>query len=233
MTSDQDLDGRLETFLASGPDRLPDASFDAVRDHIDHTRQRAVIGPWRVTVDMNKLVTYGLGAAAVIAVLFIGVQLLGPPAQVGAGAAPSAGPSAGPAPGPVGGTVEFELDLAPTTTQVQAVADGTSVTGTAVTSSARGTHTVELECAARDGDTWALAGTIEATSIAGERPGHRSAVIVKDGSPQRIGIWLSDPKLDGVDCQGWLAAITLSDIDPENLTDVTSGTLVPPPALAP
>lgn len=233
MNPDRDLDRRLETFLASGPDRLPDASFDAVRDNIDHTRQRAVIGPWRVTVDMNKLVTYGLGAAAVIAVLFIGVQLLGPPAQGGAGAAPSTGPSASPASGPVGGTVEFELDLAPTTTQVEAVADGTSLTGTAVTNSARGTHTVELECAARDGDTWALAGTIEATSIAGERPGHWSAVIVRDGSPQRIGIWLSDSKLDGVDCEGWLGAMTLGDLDPENLNDVTSGTLVPPPALAP
>ena len=34
-------------YLDTGPTQLPDRSFDAVREAIDDTRQRVVIGPWR------------------------------------------------------------------------------------------------------------------------------------------------------------------------------------------
>ncbi len=133
----------------------------------------------------------------------------------------------------LGGTVEYQLDGAAATTEVDAVADGASVSGTAVTTFEAGTHTVRLECAARDGDTWALSGTTEQTTVSGERAGDWSAVIVKDGSPQRIGIWISDPKAAGTDCAGWLGGVDLADIDPSNFQPVESGVLVPPPDLAP
>jgi hypothetical protein len=231
MNTDHDLDRQLEAFLRTGPSQLPDPSFDAVRDHIDHTRQHAVIGLWRFSDTMNKLLIIGLGAAAVVAV-FIGIQLSGPAAPGGVGGAPSPTPIPSPTPTSISGTVQYEMDLAPTTTQVDAVADGASVTGTAVTSSARGTHTVRLECVAQQGQTWAIAGTIEETSLAGERAGHWSAVIVRNGTPQQIGIWLSDPKTDRVDCAGWLGSIGLADMGADNFTDVQSGTLVPPPVPA-
>jgi hypothetical protein len=115
-------------------------------------------------------------------------------------------------------------------TEVDAVADGAIVSGTAVTTLSSGTHTVRLECAARDGDTWALGGTTEQTTVPGERAGDWSAVIVKDGSPQQIGIWLSDDKSEGSDCDGWLASIDLAEIGLENFQPVESGALVPPPA---
>jgi len=49
---------------------------------------------------MNKLVPIGLGAAVVVAVIVIGVQLLGPPAPGGVGGAPTAEPSVTPSPTP-------------------------------------------------------------------------------------------------------------------------------------
>jgi hypothetical protein len=232
MTAPNDLDRQLQAFLTDGPTELPDPSFDAVRDRIETTRQRIVIGPWRFP-DMNKLVPIGLGAAAVVVVILIGIQLLGPPASGGVGGAPSATPTAPPSPTPIGGTVDYQLDRAPATTTVDAVADGASVSGTAVTTLSTGTHTVRLECAARNGDTSAFGGTIEQTTLPGERAGSWSAVIVRDGSPQQIAIWLSDDKSEGSDCDGWLASIDLAEIGLEIFQPVESGALVPPPEPAP
>lgn len=76
MTAHDDLDKQLNAFLRDGPTDLPDPSFDAVRDRTESTRQRVVLGPWRVP-DMNKFLVVGLGAAAVVAVLLVGSNLLG------------------------------------------------------------------------------------------------------------------------------------------------------------
>ena len=65
MTAHDDLDRQLNDFLRDGPTELPYQSFDAVRDRTEQTRQRVVIGPWRIP-EMNKFVTIGLGAAAVV-----------------------------------------------------------------------------------------------------------------------------------------------------------------------
>jgi len=100
MTAQHDLDQQLTAFLLDGPTRLPDTSFDAVRDRTDQTRQRVVIGPWRVPT-VTKLVPIGLGAAAVIAVLFLGSRFIGSPtsnvggpaSQPPASAAPSEAPA--------------------------------------------------------------------------------------------------------------------------------------------
>jgi hypothetical protein len=104
MSAPHDLDRQLNAFLVDGPTSLPDASFDAVRDRTEQTRQRVVLGPWRVPT-VSKLLPIGLGAAAVIAVLFIGSRFIGSPSsnvggpasQPPASAAPSeAAPSAAP-----------------------------------------------------------------------------------------------------------------------------------------
>jgi hypothetical protein len=231
MTAPHDLDRQLQAFLTEGPTELPDASFDAVRDRIEATRQRVFIGPWRFP-DMNKLVPIGLGAAAVVVALVIGTQFLGRPAPGGVGGAPSATPTPTPSPTPIGGTVEYQLDGFPATTEVNAVADGARVSGTAVTTFVRGTHTVRVECAGHDGDTWALGGTIEETTVSGERAGDWSAVIVKEGSPQQIAVWLSADPSEGSFCED-LKSAGFSDIGLENFQPVESGALVPPPDLAP
>ena len=65
MTAHDDLDRQLNDLLRDGPTELPYQSFDAVRDRTEQTGQRVVIGPWRLP-EMNKIVTIGLGAAAVV-----------------------------------------------------------------------------------------------------------------------------------------------------------------------
>jgi hypothetical protein len=94
MTAQHDFDRELNAFLHEGPTELPDESLDAVFDRTEHTRQRVVIGPWRVPA-MNRFVTYGLGAAAAVVALVVGAQLLGSPSGgFGSGATPTPEPTA-------------------------------------------------------------------------------------------------------------------------------------------
>ena len=94
MTARHDLDRQLDAFLLDGPLELPDPSFDSVRDRMETTRQRAVIGPWRVP-DMNKLIPIGAGVAALVLAVVVGARLLGPVSSgPGATAPPTATPSA-------------------------------------------------------------------------------------------------------------------------------------------
>ena len=94
MTTPNDLDRQLNGFLRDGPDELPYQSFDAVRGRIEQTRQRVVIGPWRLP-EMNKFFSIGLGAAAVVVALLVGSQLFGSGngrLNVGGGSSPAASP---------------------------------------------------------------------------------------------------------------------------------------------
>ncbi len=111
MTAHNDLDRQLNDFLRDGPTELPYESFDAVRDRTEQTRQRVVLGPWRFP-EMNKFVTIGLGAAAVVVLIFVGAQLFGSPtddtgsvatpsAESTATAEPTATPEPSPSPSPI------------------------------------------------------------------------------------------------------------------------------------
>jgi hypothetical protein len=91
MTAHDDLDRQLNDLLRDGPTELPYQSFDAVRDRMEQTGQRVVIGPWRVP-EMNKIVTIGLAAAAaVVLAVIVGAQLFGSP-RGGLGSQPTATP---------------------------------------------------------------------------------------------------------------------------------------------
>jgi hypothetical protein len=93
MTAHQDLDRQLSDFLREGPTELPVQSFDAVRDRTEQTRQRVIIGPWRLP-EMNKIVTIGLGAAAVVVLVLLGAQLFGSlTGRIGSQATPTPEPS--------------------------------------------------------------------------------------------------------------------------------------------
>jgi len=95
MTAPHDLDRQIDAFLTDGPTELPDPSFDAVRDRMETTRQRVVLGPWRVP-DMSKFVPYAMGTAAVVVALVAGIQFLRPQEPSGPAAVPSVLPSAMP-----------------------------------------------------------------------------------------------------------------------------------------
>jgi hypothetical protein len=230
MTTPRDPDRLIHAFLLEGAEQLQDQVYDAVRAGIEQKRQRVAIGPWRMPL-MSKFVSLGLGAAAVVVALVIGVQLLGPAAPGGVGGAPSPDPSASPSPSPIGGTVQYQIDGQAATTEVTAVADGTSVSGTAVTTFSGLTHTVGLECAVDYGDTWAFAGTTEQSTVPDEVPGAWSVVFIKEGSPQQIAIVFSIGKSPGDDCDRFLG--NFSGWDRSALSPAESGALVPPPDLAP
>jgi hypothetical protein len=149
-----------------------------------------------------------------------------------AASAPAPAASASQA-GAFGGAVQFKYDGQPTTTTVDAAADGTSVSGTAVTQIGNSTHTVQLGCAAQVDDMWAVAGKTEKSDVEGGRVGDWSAVIVKPGSPAKIGIWVSDPPSTAADCNAWLKGIDFAALDDGLFDAVESGTLTPPTLPAP
>jgi hypothetical protein len=76
MTASRDPDRLIRDFLLEGEEQLDDQVYDAVRAEIEQQRQRAVFGLWRTPI-MNKFVTIGLGAAAVVVLLFAGSQFFG------------------------------------------------------------------------------------------------------------------------------------------------------------
>jgi hypothetical protein len=78
MTASRDPDRLIHQFLLEGEEDLQDVVYDAVRGEIEQTRQRTTFGPWR-TPAMTKFLVYGLGAAAVVLALVVGVRLLSSP----------------------------------------------------------------------------------------------------------------------------------------------------------
>ena len=92
MTAPRDPDRLIRAFLLEGEEQLQDQVYDAVRADIDHRAQRVVIGPWRLPI-MNKIVGFGLAAAAVLVAVLVGSQLIGSPdGGFGLGRAPSRNP---------------------------------------------------------------------------------------------------------------------------------------------
>jgi hypothetical protein len=241
MTQQSDIERLLDHWFKDGPAQAPDRVVDIVADRIERQAQRPA---WRLhwrPLTVNAYAKIAVAAAAVLIVAVVGYNLLpagssgtGGPAPT-ASLSPTAAPTASATPtGAFGGTVHWRDNGAPVTTEVDAVASGATVTGTAVHTFGAGTHTVRLGCVARDGDTWALGGTVEQSTIPGEKPGYWSRVIVKDGSPQQISIWLStDAAPAGLDCAGFLATFGFADVGPEDFAPVASGALDPPPGLAP
>jgi hypothetical protein len=98
MNAQRHPDRLIQAFLMEGQTELADQVYDAVRATIEPRQQRVVIGRWRMADTMNKFVSLGLGAAAVVVALVIGSQLLGPTAPGGVGGGPSANPSPTPTP---------------------------------------------------------------------------------------------------------------------------------------
>ena len=98
MTGPRESDRLISAFLDEGLTELPDRTYDAVRDHIDHSRQRALIGPWRAPL-MSNLARFAIAAAAVLVVAVIGINLL-PRDRGGVGGAPAVTASPSPTPPP-------------------------------------------------------------------------------------------------------------------------------------
>jgi hypothetical protein len=100
MTASRDPDRLIHQFVLEGEEQLDDQVFDAVRAEIEHKPQRAFVGPWRMPI-MSKIVGIGLAAAAVVAVVLIGSQVIGSnTGGLGADPTPTATPEPTPTPVP-------------------------------------------------------------------------------------------------------------------------------------
>jgi hypothetical protein len=114
MTAPRDPDRLIGAFLAEGRTELSNRAYDEVRDRIDRTRQRVVIGPWREP-HMPAFARVAIAAAAVVIVAILGVNALGGrgPAVGGPGTtSPATSGPESPAPVPVSAAGE---SLAPGT----------------------------------------------------------------------------------------------------------------------
>jgi hypothetical protein len=97
MTASRTTERLIRAFLDEGPIDLPDRAYDEVRLQIGHTRQRVVIGPWREP-QMTPILRVAIAAAAVIAVVAVGINVL--PRQSTVGPAATAPPTPSPSPSP-------------------------------------------------------------------------------------------------------------------------------------
>jgi hypothetical protein len=92
-TSDRDVNRAIRSWLRE--DRHEDVTrvAGAVLDQVDTIPQRrAMWWPARRTPTMNKIVGFGLAAAAVVAIALIGAQLIGSPDPGGTGAGTTSSP---------------------------------------------------------------------------------------------------------------------------------------------
>jgi hypothetical protein len=93
----RDPDVMIGAFLGEGPTELPNRTYDGVREHIHHTRQRVAIGPWREP-NMMTFAKVAIAAAAVVAVGLAWINL--GRSQTGVGSGPTSSPSAAPTSSP-------------------------------------------------------------------------------------------------------------------------------------
>jgi hypothetical protein len=94
MSSDRDVTRIVRSWIREDGHESADRVLDSVLDQLDTTPQRRAGWPARRTPTMNKFVVFGLGAAAVVVLLFVGAQLFGSPSggTGGPGATPTATP---------------------------------------------------------------------------------------------------------------------------------------------
>lgn len=239
MRSENESTRIVRSWLEDGSTALPDRVLDVVLAELPSVPQQRRLWSPRRNTRMSQFVKLAAGAAAVIAVVVVGVSVLPRDSSVGTPTSlPSASPSTLPSasasaspPGAFGGTVGYKTeDGAPATTVVDGVFDGATVSGTAVSTGPGGVHTVRLACASQDEDGWVLGGMVEETTIPGESEGGYSAVIVADGSPQGIAIWLSAGPDDFSDCEAMVASVGIGDLG-GLLRPVETGELTFPPDL--
>ena len=93
MNSDRDFETTKAEWLNAGSDTTPPHLIDAVLLAARSTPQeRDFRIPWSTPI-MNKFVTFGFGAAAVVVIaVFVAAQLFGSPSGVGSGGEPTPSP---------------------------------------------------------------------------------------------------------------------------------------------
>jgi hypothetical protein len=199
MTTSRDPDRLIRAFLAEGDETLHDQVYDAVRAHIEDTPQRAGSGAWRMP-PMNKILGFGLAAAAVVAAVIIGAQLIGSPTNVGEGgdATPTRRPTSLP-PGAVtlaSGSFTVPLGEFGEAVDIEAVRTGDDVSGTMEISNPAGgggAYSVGVQCARTTDEGFLVIGgeVTESTYEEFIEDGANVVIALAPGTPVRM-LWAVD-----------------------------------------
>lgn len=199
MTASRDPDRLIHAFLLEGEEELQDQVYDAVRDAIEQKRQRAFIGPWRIS-SMNRFLAIGAAAVAVLVVVVIGSQLFGSPTDVGRGsdATPTFQPTS---PTPVAVTLASGSFTAPLgefgeAVDIEAVRTGDDVSGTMEISNpagGEGAYSVDVQCSRTTDDGFLLIGgeVTESTYEDFIEDGAYVVIALAPGTPVRM-LWAVD-----------------------------------------
>jgi hypothetical protein len=194
MTARRDPDRLIHDFLMEGQTELADPVYDAVRDRIEQTRQRAVIGPWRIST-MNRLLAIGAAAVAVLVVVVIGFRIFGSPTNTGGGG------DATPTPTSVAvtlasGSFTVALNEFGEAIDIEAVRTGDVVSGTMEISNpagGEGAYSVDVQCARTPDDGHLLIGgeVTESTYQEFIEEGAYVVIALASGTPVRM-LWAVD-----------------------------------------
>jgi hypothetical protein len=229
MTASRDPERLLRAFLREGDDELHDRVYDAVRDAIEHQRQRAFIGPWRIS-SMNRFLAIGAAAIAVLVLVVIVSQLVASPPNVGGGddATPTPQPAS---PTPVAVTLASGSFTAPLgefgeAVDIEAVRAGDSVSGTMEISNpagGEGAYSVDVQCARTTDEGFHVIGGEVTRSTYGEfiEEGAYVVLALAPGTPMRV-LWAVDVLVtDDVPAPAESCAAFVESLlsDPESLFD--------------
>jgi hypothetical protein len=201
MTASRDPDGLIRAFILEGEEQLQDQVYDAVRAEIEQKRQRAFIGPWRIST-MNRFLAIGAAAAAVLVVVVIGSQVFGSPTNLGGGGdeTPTPQPTATALPtGTVtlaSGSFTAPLGEFGEAFDIEAVRTGDDVSGTMEISNpagAEGAYSVDVQCARTTDDGFLLIGgeVTESTYEEFIEDGAYVVIALAPGTPVRM-LWAVD-----------------------------------------
>jgi hypothetical protein len=116
---------------------------------------------------------------------------------------------------------------------MEATSDGSSLSGTAAGAFNGDTFTITLQCLRQfDDQTWMFAGELTKSAVPDRPDGSWATVIVRDGSPQKAGIWLQE-RGTADDCEEFVEEAPDSAVEgPEMIGDLSEGSVTLPPAPA-
>jgi hypothetical protein len=175
-----------------------DARARAAAQAIDHsaTRLDPVAGldellARRRRQPLQRAVAAGSALLVMVVAIWAGVVWRGPT---------SIQPTLGPGRTVAEGTVKVELGR-PLTVTLSAEEAGDEVSGTAEIISDEGgeAFSIQLECAPERNDVLILGGTVSESNIQEAKVGTGSAVLLKQGEPDRMLLWFDDSPATG-DC---------------------------------
>ena len=226
MKSERDATRIVQAWLEVGSTGIPDRVLDAVVAELPSRPQRRPRWwPWR-SFKMKPIIPLAAGVAVVLLAVVLGSRFLSNGPSIGG---PTSSPTLSPTPVAVAGQFTF-AGGEPVT--VDASSDGSSLSGTVEGAWAGKPFSIRLECLRQfDPQTWMLAGRLTQSADANRSAGDWGALVVRDGSPQKVGVW-TEASSTGDDCTGFVYGIPdqAADEGQQFIGPMDEGSMTLPPA---